>query len=304
MNRRRFLGSSALALGAAACSAPSDANEAADETTAHAYHMRYAPRIGWLQDLSIPEQLAVYASHGFRAFEYNGLPHQHSLEEAAQFRKKMDELEMEMGVFVVNSGGWKGDALCDKKFHAGFLKDVEKAVDYHKVMRNGWSTVTSGLTVDHLSHKQQTAAVIEGLKRAADIVSKSDLVLVLEPLNVRVSHPGYYVVTSEHAAEIIDGVGSPQVKILFDIFHQQISEGNLINNIEKHWDRIAYFQVGDVPGRKEPGTGEINYRNVFKAIHAKGYQGLLGMERGLSVAGMAGVEKCFDEYRRADTWDS
>ncbi len=304
MNRRRFLGSSALALGAAACSAPSDAGEAADETTTHIYHMRYAPRIGWLQELSIPQQLELYASHGFRAFEYNGLPHQHSLEEAAQFRKKMDELELEMGVFVVNSGGWKGDALCDKKFHAGFLKDVEKAVEYHKVMRNGWSTVTSGLAVDHLSHKQQTAAVIEGLKRAADIVSKSDLVLVLEPLNVRVSHPGYFVVTSEHAAEIIDAVGSPQVRILFDIFHQQISEGNLINNIETHWDRIAYFQVGDVPGRKEPGTGEINYRNVFKAIHAKGYQGLLGMEHGLSVPGMAGVEKCFDEYRRADSWDS
>ena len=304
MKRRRFLGSSALALGAAACSPPKQSSVAMSATTTHTYHLRYAPRIGWLQELSIPEQLELYASHGFRAFEYNGLPHQHSLEEAAQFRKKMDELQMEMGVFVVNSGGWKGDALCDKKFHEGFLKDVEKAVEYHQVMRNGWSTVTSGLAVDHLSHKQQTGAVIEGLKRAADIVSKTDLVLVLEPLNVLVSHPGYFVVTSDHAAEIIDGVGSPHVKILFDIFHQQISEGNLINDIEKHWDRIAYFQVGDVPGRKEPGTGEINYRNVFKAIHAKGYQGPLGMEHGLSVAGMAGVEKCFKEYRRADTWDS
>ena len=166
MNRRRFLGSSALALGAAACSAPSDVGKAADETTAHTYHMRYAPRIGWLQELSIPQQLELYASHGFRAFEYNGLPHQHSLEEGrAVPARRPGELEMEMGVFVVNSGGWKGDALCDKKFHAGFLKDVEKAVEYHKVIRNGWSTVTSGLAVDYLSHKQQTEAVIEGFKR-------------------------------------------------------------------------------------------------------------------------------------------
>ena len=268
------------------------------------YHLRYAPRIGWLNELPISEQLELYAAHGFRAFEYNGLPHQHSLEAAAQFRKKMDELEMEMGVFVVNSGGWKGDALCDKKFHEGFLKDVEKAVEYHQLMRNGWATVTTGLAVSNLAPEQQTEAVVEGLKRAADIISQTDLVLVLEPLNVLVSHPGYFVVTSDHAAEIIDGVSSPQVKILFDIFHQQIPEGNLINNIEKNWDRIAYFQVGDVPGRKEPGTGEINYRNIFKAIHAKGYQGLLGMEHGLSVPGMAGVKKCFDEYRKADDWEA
>ena len=111
---------------------------------------------------------------------------------------------------------------------------------------------------------------------------------MLEPLNVLVNHAGYHVVTSEHAAHIVAGVGSPQVKILFDIYHQQISEGNLISNIEKHWERIGYFQVGDVPGRKEPGTGEIRYKAVFERIHAKGYEGILGMEHGLSQPGRAG----------------
>jgi hydroxypyruvate isomerase len=292
MNRRHFIQSTA-ALATAAC--------ATETSAAHTYNLRYAPRIGFINDLPVPQQLELYAQHGFNAFEYNGLPN-HSMEEAEQFRKKMDELKMDMGVFVVNSGGWKGDALVDTAFHEGFIQDMHKAVEYHKVMRNGWSTVTSGLAVSNLSHEQQTKNVIEGLKRAAHIISKTDLVLVLEPLNVLVNHAGYFVVTSEHAAEIIDGVNSPQVKILFDIYHQQISEGNLINNIEKHWDRIAYFQVGDVPGRKEPGTGEINYRNVFKAIHAKGYKGLLGMEHGLSQPGMPGLEKCFNEYQQADTW--
>jgi len=292
MNRRQFIQSTA-ALATAAC--------ATETSAAHAYNLRYAPRIGFLSDLPVPKQLEIYAEHGFNAFEYNALP-RHSMEEAEQFRKKMDDLKMDMGVFVVNSGGWKGDALVDTAFHEGFIKDVHTAVEYHKVMRNGWSTVTSGLAVSNLSHEQQTKNVIEGLKRTADIISKTDLVLVLEPLNIHVNHAGYFVVTSEHAAEIIDGVNSPQVKILFDIYHQQISEGNLINNIERHWDRIAYFQVGDVPGRKEPGTGEINYRNVFKAIHAKGYMGLLGMEHGLSQPGMPGLKKCFDEYQQADTW--
>ena len=293
MNRRQFVQASA-ALAGVACATQ-------ETSTSEEYNLRYAPRIGFLNDLPVPRQLEIYAEHGFRAFEYNGLP-RHSLQEAQQFRRKMDELGMEMGVFVVNSGGWKGDALVDTAFHEGFLKDVHKALEYHGIMRNGWSTVTSGLAVSNIPLDQQTKNVIEGLKRAADIVSKTDLVLVLEPLNVLVNHAGYFVVTSEHAAEIIDAVGSPQVKILFDIYHQQISEGNLIDNIEKYWERIAYFQVGDVPGRKEPGTGEINYRNVFKAIHAKGYTGLLGMEHGLSQPGMSGLEKCFREYRQADTW--
>jgi len=93
------------------------------------------------------------------------------------------------------------------------------------------------------------------------------------------------------------------VRILFDIYHQQISEGNLIHNIRKYWEWIGYFQVGDVPGRKEPYTGEINYRNVFRAIHAKGYRGIVGMEHGLSTPGMEGLEKCFRAYRKADAWD-
>lgn len=305
MKRRDFLTSSLLTLGAAACAAPESGSSPEGQSAAAtppSYHLRYAPRMGFL-DRPIPERLEIYAEHGFRAFEYNGLPHNHSLEEAESFRKKMDDVGMEMGVFVVNSGGWKGDALCDKKFHAAFLKDVERGVEYHQIMKNRWATVTSGLAVQNLSHKQQTQNVIEGLKRAADIVAKTDLVLVLEPLNVLVDHAGYFVVTSDHAAEIIDGVGSPHVKILFDIYHQQISEGNLINNIRKHWDRIDYFQVGDVPGRKEPGTGEINYRNVFKAIHEKGYDGILGMEHGLSQPGMDGLLKCFGEYRQADSWE-
>jgi hydroxypyruvate isomerase len=100
----------------------------------------------------------------------------------------------------------------------------------------------------------------------------------------------------------MSAVGSSHVKILFDIYHQQISEGNLINNIRAYWDFIGYFQVGDVPGRNEPGTGEINYRNVFKAIYDKGYRGILGMEHGLSVPGKEGLLKCFEEYKRADTW--
>ena len=303
MNRRKFLAGSA-ALTAAGCAASDPAGDRTAETAkTHEWHLRYAPRMPFLSDTySVEQQLEIYADYGFRAFEYNRLPRNHSLQEAEGIHSKMVSLGMEMGVFVVNSGSWNGDALVDRKFHESFLKDVETALEYHKVIGNRWATVTSGLSVDYLSLERQTENVIEGLKKAAEIVEGSNLTFVLEPLNVLVDHAGYHVVTSEHAAEIIDAVGSDHLKILFDIYHQQISEGNLTNNIDKHWGRIAYFQVGDVPGRKEPGTGEIRYQHLFRHLYEKGYQGMLGMEHGLSGDGLDGLEKCFEEYRLADTW--
>ena len=102
------------------------------------------------------------------------------------------------------------------------------------------------------------------------------------------------------AYQICRAVDSPACKILYDIYHQQIQEGNLIPNIDKAWSEIAYFQVGDNPGRKEPGTGEINYRNVFGHIHAKGFEGVLGMEHGNSIEGKAGEQAVIHAYVSAD----
>ena len=87
---------------------------------------------------------------------------------------------------------------------------------------------------------------------------------------------------------------------MFDIYHQQIQEGNLIPNIESCWDEIAYFQIGDNPGRKEPTSGEINYKNVFKYIHSRGYTGILGMEHGNSMEGKAGEQRVIDAYKEVD----
>lgn len=267
----------------------------------HKFKLRYAPRLG-LVNLPIPKQLEIYAENGFTAFEYNGLP-SHPMAEIESFRRKRDELKLSMGVFVVNRGGWRPTSLPDRSGHGRFLEDVKRAVEIYKVMENECATVTSGLGVPHLTFAQQTANCIEALKRAAEIVEKTKLVLVLEPLNHKVDHAGYFVCYSEHAGEIIGGVNHPQVKILFDMYHQQISEGNIINHIHQYWDLIGYFQIGDVPGRKEPYTGEMNYQNIFKAIHEKGYKGLLGGEHGLSGTGMEGLQKCFNAYRKADGWD-
>lgn len=292
MNRRNLLRAAALAP-AAGSLIPASA--------ADSYHLRYAPRMGFL-NAPIPDQLQAYADAGFKSFEYNGLP-KHTDAEIASFRKKMDTLGMSMGVFVVNSGGWKNSATVDKQYHPQFFTDVKRAVEIHNIIGNECATVTTGVSVPQLTFTEQTNNCVEAFKRAAEMVEKTKMVLVLEPLNIRVDHAGYFVVFSAHGAEIVDRVNHPNFRMLFDMYHQQISEGNLINHINKHYDRIGYFQVGDVPGRREPGTGEVNWSNVFKAIHAKGYKGILGMEHGLSGGvGPEGMQKCFDAYRKADQW--
>lgn len=272
------------------------------------YHLRYAPRLDFLGSASQGEQalpwarrLEIFAEHGFAATEYNGLMN-HPLSEVEAMRKKLDSLGMQMGIFVANPKGWNEAGMVLPEQREAFLAQVRQALTYHKVIGNDRCTVITGPEKVGLPRGQQRINVIEALRRAADLLEKTELTLVVEPLNQWVDHAGYFLSTSEEAAEVMHAVNSTHIKILFDIYHQQITEGNLINNIRRYYQYIGYFQVGDVPGRREPGTGEVNWKNVFKAIYDLGYKGILGMEHGLSVPGMAGLLKCFDEYRKADTW--
>ena len=297
MNRRGFLGT-AIGAGAAMMTPQWSLGTA---RAAGKYHLRYAPRLDFLKDeLSIPARLDLFAEHGFDATEYNGLM-THPVAEVEGIRKKLDALGMDMGIFVANPAGWTTAGMVDPAQHDAFLAELKKAVEYHKVIGNRCCTVITGPEVVGKPRGIQRRSVVDALKKAASVLEPTQLTVVVEPLNP-INHAGYFLQTSDEAAEIMATVGSSHVKILFDIYHQQVTEGNLIHNIRTHWDHIGYFQVGDVPGRKEPGTGEIHYRNVFKAIFDKGYKGMVGMEHGLSQPGRAGLLKCFAEYKAADTW--
>ena len=132
---------------------------------------------------------------------------------------------------------------------------------------------TAGYTLD-----EQNQAVIDALKAAAPLMEAAGVTIILEPLNLLVNHPNQLVSTSAHAARILKAVGSPNVKMLFDVYHQQITEGNLSGNIKAYKDLIGYYQIADHPGRHEPGTGEIQYAHVFRTIHDAGYKGVIGLE--------------------------
>jgi hydroxypyruvate isomerase len=124
----------------------------------------------------------------------------------------------------------------------------------------------------------QRRNIAAALKKAAPLAEAAGVVLMLEPLNILVDHNGYCLSSSGDGADVLREVGSPAVKLLFDIYHMQISEGNLIGNLTANVDLLAHLHIADVPGRHEPGTGEINFANVLAAVRSAGYDGCVGME--------------------------
>lgn len=182
------------------------------------------------------------------------------------------------------------------------LKDIADSVEVAKRVNAKWMTVVPGAFDPRLEPGYQTANVVDLLRRCVELCEPSGVVMVLEPLNPWRDHPGLFLTKAPQAYEICRAVNSPSCKILFDVCHQQITEGNLIPNIERCWDEIGYFQTGDNPGRKEPTTGEINYKTVFKYLHSRGFDGIVGMEHGNSRSGVEGEQAVINAYLECDSF--
>lgn len=272
-------------------------------TGMHKFNLNYAPHLGMFKNLAGDnpiDQLNFMADQGFTAFEDNEMKGR-ELGLQTEMANVMEKRGLEMGVFVAHKIYWKEANLASGNTgkREEFLNDIRASIEVAKRVNAKWMTVVPGHVDLRQNMSYQTAHVVESLKQAAALLEPHKITMVLEPLNFR-DHPGLFLSESPQAYEICKSVDSPSCKILFDIYHQQIQEGNLIPNIEKCWDEIAYFQIGDNPGRKEPTTGEINYRNVFKYIHSRGYEGILGMEHGNSIKGVAGEESLLEAYKNVD----
>jgi hydroxypyruvate isomerase len=179
------------------------------------------------------------------------------------------------------------------------IKDCKEAIEVAKRCNAKWATVVPGNYDRTLSIEYQTANVISALRKASDILEPAGLVMVLEALS---DNPDLFLRHSDQTYMICQAVKSPSCKFLFDMYHMQRNEGDMIQNINKSWNEIGYMQIGDNPGRKEPGTGEVNYKNIFKHLHAKGYKGILGMEHGNSLPGKEGEAALIKAYRDADSF--
>jgi hydroxypyruvate isomerase len=300
MNRRELL-KTTLAAGAAL--GLGEARPAA--AAANAFRLKYAPHFGMFKHHAgedLVDQLKFAVDQGFTAWEDNGMPGR-PVAVQERLAKETARLGMTMGVFVAMADFQNVTfASARPEASADIVAKAKAAVEVAKRVNAKWTTVVPGRHDVGLEWDYQTANVIDNLKRCVEVMGPAGLVMVLEPLNPWKDHPGLFLTKVPQAYQICRSVASPSCKILFDMYHQQITEGNIIPNIDRAWSEVAYMQIGDSPGRKEPTTGEMNYRNIFRHIHGKGYSGVLGMEHGNAKPGIDGEKALLEAYRSCDSF--
>jgi hydroxypyruvate isomerase len=277
------------------------ANASANAPTA--FKHQYAPHFGMFENSAgkdLVKQLEFMAANGFKGLEDNGMLKRSEAEQKL-IGDTLQRLGMTMGVFVIEGGdNWKTSLATGKaEYIETFVNTCKKSVEVAKNVNAKWMTVVPGYFDRTKSMGLQTANVIEAMRRGAEIFEPYGLVMVMEPLS---DNPDLFLRYSDQTYEICRAVNSPSCKLLFDVYHMQRNEGNLIKNIDAYWSEIAYIQIGDNPGRKEPTTGEINYKNIFKHVYEKGYRGIMGMEHGNAHKGAEGEQKLIEAYRWSDNF--
>ena len=302
MNRRNFIKNTTI--GSSIAMIPIE-KIIYDNTPKNNFNLNYAPHFGMFKHSAGEDligQLNFIADQGFTAFEDNNLK-KRNVSDQNKIASTLIKRNIKMGVFVAHSIHWKEPNLAsgNKDKRREFLKEIKESVEVAKRVNAKWMTVVPGHKDLRIKDSFQQTNVIDSLKYACDILEPHDMTMVLEPLNFR-NHPGLFLTESPQAFEICRSINSKSCKILFDIYHQQIQEGNLIPNIDLCWDEISYFQIGDNPGRNEPTTGEINYKNIFKFIYEKGFKGILGMEHGNSISGKSGEKQLIKSYKNVDNF--
>jgi hydroxypyruvate isomerase len=267
------------------------------------FRLKYAPHFGMFKHHAgedLVDQLKFGADQGFTAWEDNGMAGR-PVEVQERLAKEMARLGMTMGVFVAMADFQNVTfASAKPEASADIVAKAKAAIEVAKRVNAKWTTVVPGRHDVGLEWDYQTANVVDNLKRCVEVFEPVGLVMVLEPLNPWKDHPGLYLTKIPQAFQICRSIGSPSCKILFDMYHQQITEGNIIPNIDRAWSEVAYMQIGDNPGRKEPTTGEMNYRNIFRHVHGKSFTGVLGMEHGNAAPGIEGEKALLAAYRYCD----
>lgn len=307
MQRRNFLqqglaaGSAALISGSAiAGNAKKQEEQLADKP----FNLNYAIHDGMFKNSAgndFIDQIKFAYDAGFRAIEDNGMMDR-PVDQQEKIGNALAKLNMSMGVFVHGFDHWPvSTSLCsgNKEWRDKFIQFSKTAIDVAKRCNGKLITVVPGNYDRTLPMGFQTANVIEALRRSAEILEPHGLVMVLEPLS---DTPDLFLRHPDQTYAICKAVNSPSCKILYDMYHMQRNDGNIIPNMDKAWDEIAYLQIGDNPGRNEPTSGEMNYKNIFKHVYQKGYKGMLGMEHGKSKEGKEGEVALIKAYRESDSF--
>ena len=310
-SRRNFI-KKATATGAAILAAPAVFGSGAftkQQKTSDAtapFKLKYAPGFGMFQEHAgndIIDNIKFCHDMGFRAMFDNGLMGR-PIEDQVKIADEMHRLGMELGPFVLYADFAVTSFVLNKPETREMLVNrMKEGVEVAKRTGVKWALVVPGRYDERLHRDFQTANIIDNLRYCCDVMEPAGLTIVLEPLNTIHDHPGLFLTGIPQAYSICRAVNRPVCKIVEDIYHQQITEGNLIPNIEAAWSEIAAFHLGDNPGRNEPTTGEINFKNVFKYIYSRKYGGVLCMEHGMSDGTKEGEARMIQAYRECDNFE-
>jgi hydroxypyruvate isomerase len=304
MNRRNFVKNLSLVTAATSLTTQAAMASNNENPTKNNFKLKYAPHFGMFENSAGKDeidQLKFMADNGFMAMEDNGMMSRSTVLQT-KIGETMTKLGMTMGVFVVGFDGWPPNTTLTsgkKEWRDKFLNACKDAVEVAKRVNAKWMTVVPGNYDRSLPLGIQTGNVIESLRQGAAILEPHGLVMVLEPLS---DTPDLFMRYSDQTYALCKAVNSPSCKILFDMWHMQRNEGRMTHNMDLCWDEIAYFQIGDEPARCEPTTGEVNYKNLFKHIHEKGFKGVLGMEHGNFYKGKEGEKKVIEAYIQSDNF--
>jgi hydroxypyruvate isomerase len=311
-SRRNFI-KKATATGAALIAAPAligssktqEKVKATDATTP--FKLKYAPSMTMFRQnagTDIVDNIKFCHDMGFRAMFDNGLMGRKP-EDQDRIVNEMNRLGMELGPFVLMGLGREPNfVLNTPEMRETLVNKMKEAVETGKRTGAKLALIAPGLYDMRLHIDYQTANAIDNLRACCDVLEPAGMTIVLEPLNRLRNHPGSFLQGIPQSYAICRAVNRPSCKTIDDLYHQQITEGNLIPNIEAAWSEIGAFHLGDNPGRNEPTTGEINFKNIFKYIYDKKYEGTLCMEHGISNRGTKeGEARVIQAYREVDSFE-
>lgn len=295
INRRAFLGSTSLLVGAT-CLNRSPAKTLGDDVETSALgktpHTRFAANIEmWWTKQPMLDRIKQAAAFGYPAIEF------------WPWRGKdidaIGDLCSQLGLEIAQFTAWGFvPGMNNPSYQDKFVKEVEASCEVAKKLRCKKMTVVAGNDQRGMTQEEMHQHVIAALKKAAPVAEANKVMLILEPMNIRVDHKGHCLYGSTAAVRICREVNSPMVKINWDLYHMQISEGDLCGHLREGFDQVGYLQLADHPGRNEPGTGEIHYNRVLKQAHELGYRDYVGLELKPKTTELAAAQA----VAAADVW--
>jgi len=293
LNRREF-----LAVGAAW--AASLASASGVRGSGSRFSRKYAPHFGMFRHHvgSDPiDQIKFLADEGFGALEDSGLRAKPARLQAC-IGEELARQGVSMGLFVgMADFGRPTFASGCVDLRRGVLRDLRSAVETARRVGGRYLAVVPGKSVPSLPRSVQLRHAVETLQFCADVCEAHDLTLLLEPIDHGMGSSRLFLRTAEQAAELCRAVGRPSCRLLFDVYQQAVTGENVPRLLVQTSDVLGYVQLADAPGRKEPGTGEIDFRQLLTVLNGIGYQGVLGMEHGNLMPGKAGERAVIEAYR-------